>query len=236
MTQVNERPPGDSDARVNLVAAVTPGKPQRELPIRANLRVALGQGRVRHEHVTVLDREVRATAPPDHVPRPETFAVELAENAGPLERFEQHAVELAIAAHRHGSCSRPECGHDPGKDAVALLPVQAAHVERNARLLAKCRLALELHIGAACRRPALLQANPLRIERVDDAAGNRQIAERQLRVERALFIRKRAERGDEIGRQLARHRSNLRRRLDRGLALPRLQRPFPERPFEAVPA
>ena len=236
MAQIDERPSRYPDARVDLVAAVAAREPERELPIGANLGIALGQRGVRHEDVTVLNRKVGAAGAPHDIPGFEPLALERALNTRTLERFEENAVELAVTSHLHGARARAERRHDPRQHAVALLPVQARHMERDARLLAERGLPLELHIRAAGRRPALLQSNPFRVERVDDVASDRDMSERQLRVERSFFLGERGELRHQIRRQLARHRPHVWRSLDRDLALPRLQRPLPERPFETVAA
>ena len=130
VAQIAQRPPADADARVDLVAAVAPRVAERELAVGANLGVAGGHDRVRHEDVAVLDRDVGAAAAPDDVPRAQPLALERALDARPLERLEHHAVELAVAAHRHGAGRRAERRHDAGEHAIALLPVEARHVER----------------------------------------------------------------------------------------------------------
>ena len=236
MPEVGERPARDPDPRVDFVAAVPAREPERELSVGTNLRITGGQRGIRHEDVAVLDGQVGAAGSPHDVPGAEALAVQRALDPRALERLEQHAVELAIAAHRDRAGRRPERGHDAGEHAIAFLPVQAGHVERDARLLAIRGLTFELDVGSARGHPALLEPNPLRVERVDDLARDRHVAERQMRVERPGLVGERAELGDEVGGQLACHGPHVGRRLDVRFAVTGLERPLAERPLEPVPA
>ncbi len=132
MAQIAQRPAADADTRVYFVAAVAPRVTERELAVGTNLGPTFSHDRVRHEDVAVLDREIGVATTPHDVPRAQALAFERALNAGPLERLEQHTVELAVATHLHGTGGRAESRHDPGEDAVAFLPVKARHVERYA--------------------------------------------------------------------------------------------------------
>ena len=132
MAQVAQRPAADADARVYLVAAVPSRVAERELAVGTNLGPCFGHDRVRNEDVAVLDRKIGVAAAPHDVPRAQALALERALDTRPLERLEQHTVELAVAAHLHGTGWRAERRHDAGEDAVAFLPVKARHVERDA--------------------------------------------------------------------------------------------------------
>ena len=128
-------------------------------------------------------------AAPHDVPRAHALAGERALDARPRERLEQHAVELAVAAHLHGAGRRAERRHDAGEHAVAFLPVEARHVERDARLLAVRRPPLELDVGLRLVAAQLSSRRiHSRIERVDHMPGDRQVAERELRIERARLL------------------------------------------------
>ena len=135
-----------------------------------------------------------------------------------------------------GAGRRAERRHDPGQHAVALLPVEAGHVERNLRALRPRRAALELDVGLLGRGPAGAMRDPLGVERVGDRAGDRHVAERQMRVERARLRGSGSTFAISVRRQLPRHRRDARRHRRGDFAVAVLQRQLPERPLEPVVA
>jgi len=136
-----------AEPRVDLLAAVVAREPEREPAVGAELRAREAHHAVLHVHVLVFHDDVGRAIPPERVPGPEVRTGEVAFDARPPEGARHHAVELAAAAKRHRAGPRPEGRQDPRHHLVALLPVAADDVKRDAALRAPRRLALERHVG-----------------------------------------------------------------------------------------
>lgn len=234
MTKVGERSAVEADARVNLLSVILARIPEGELAIGANLRLPGSQDRIRHDRVAVLDHHVRDPPAPDDVPGAKAIALECSLDARLRERRQHPAVELAVSVDRHRARRRAERRHDSGEHTVAFLPVEARDVERHLRALPERGASLELHVRALGGRPAVIEDDPVRIERIDDVSGDRLVSERQMGVEGTGQLRQIGDPGDDVCLELARHRLDARRRLQGDLATPRFERPLSERPLEPV--
>ena len=97
--------------------------------------------------VAVLDDDRAVGRAPDDVEGAHALAAERPFDARPPEAVGHHAVEAAVAADRNRVGAAAERRHQAGEQAIALLPVGARDVERNARLLAVRGASLELDVG-----------------------------------------------------------------------------------------
>ena len=234
MPQVGETAPVDPHPRVDLLAVVAPRVAEGELSVGPDVRGAVRNHALAHGHVAVLDHHLRRAPSPLGVPGAHPLAGERALDTRLRESEEHHAVELSRAADVHGASRRAERRHDAGEHAIAFEPVQARHVKRDAGLLAVGRPPLELDVGLRRGGPALAEHNPVRIERVDDVPGERQVSERRVSIERARLRRKRRLLRELFRPQLARHRRRPRRRGGCDFALAALLGPLPELPVEVI--
>ena len=121
---------------------------------------------------------------PVHFPRAHFRSGKAALDARTPERAEHHAVELADTVDRDRPRRRAERGHDPGEEAIALLPVAAGHPERHLRSLAVGRGALERDEGVLGENAARLEAQRFGIERIRDVTGDGDRRQRRVRAER----------------------------------------------------
>jgi hypothetical protein len=96
-------------------------------------------------------------------------------------------------------------------------------------------LSRELDVGLFRGRPAAAaDGDPLGTELVGDAARDRNVANPQSRIERALLDRQGLDLRSRVGRQFAPHRLRARRRRNGDFPLTVLLTELAERPFEPV--
>jgi hypothetical protein len=130
--QVRHRPPHQAHPGVQLLATVTARVSGREASFRFDRRVAPGDDDVLHVDVSVLDDRGATRRPPLDVPGAHPLARERPFDARTGEAPQHQPVERAVAADRNRVGRGAEGRQDAGEQPIALLPIGARDVKRNA--------------------------------------------------------------------------------------------------------
>ena len=231
--------PGHPEARVELLPAVAARVAEREPPVRANLRTVAPHRPAGDRHVAVLDHNPRAAVAPERVPGAHVLAVEDAFHAWAAKRAGHHSVELAASAEGHRAGLRAEVSEDAGQYLVALLPVAARDVEREARRVAPGGLPFERHVRLLRGKAAGMDLYPFRVEPVAHRGADGQVCRQQVRRKRAPLVARVIGIGRARGHQGRAHGVDAPGpawRIDRERSISLAVAEAPERPLQDVPA
>src|SRR5436190_18537043 len=225
-----------AEARVDLLSAVVARISERELTVRADLRVAQSHETLGDRHVAVLDDEIADAGSPERIPRPQIVAAEAAFDARALERTAHDAVEFAAPAEGDRVRRRPEVRDDAGEELIALLPVGADDVEWHARAhAAPADRSAEGDVGGLGREAAGVERHLVRSVAVRQRAGDRHVRGQRHDGERPPLDALAGGSRGPLGRARGRHDGDAWRRHDGDGALAAMLDELPERPFEDVP-
>ena len=234
MTQVSDRPPDDTDARVDLLATISARVTEREPAIHVNGGVAVQDRDARHVRVRVLDHGTAGRSAPHDVERADALAAERAFDPRPAQAVHHHAVERPIAADGNDTRSRPQRREHAGEHPVAFLPVSTRDVELDPRSLAVSRAAVELDVRLRRSDVAHAEVDPLGAVGVNQIARDRHRLLQWPGIERPPAAPALLRGLDLRGGQEARHRLDPRRRIDPNLAIAAMVREPPKRPFQEI--
>ena len=235
-SQILHRPVGETDPRVELLAAVAPGETGGKTPVGANLPRARADDHALGVDVAVLDHRRPVHRAPVHTPGAHVLAGDRAFDARAPEGVEHRAVERAVSANLDGVGRGAEGGEDAGHQAIALLPVGAGDVERDARVGAVRGAALELDQRGRCGQPAAADVNPVRLDLVGQAASDRHGLERPVVAERSERFAGRGLFGNPRHRDLARLQLGAAGRYHVELAFSAAVLESAARPLQAIAA
>ena len=221
---------------IDFLAAIATRIAEGELAAHVHARRAVADHRAADVGIVVLDDEVAVHFAPGDAPRTDFAADEPAFDARTPEGPQHHTVEPAhpVDGNRHGAGA--EHRHQPGQQAVALLPVRARDAERQLGALAPRRGPFERHIGVDGRELARFEANGFAVEPVDEPTADPHRAERRVVAERAQFQRPTRGGLGRAGRQSRAEDIDARRRRHRHLAVPLALRELAGRELQAIVA
>ncbi len=234
--QVAHRPVLQHECRVEFLRAVLARVPEGEPAVHLDRRRPARDDRLRDVDVAVLDREAPGRSPPHDVPGAHVVPEELPLDERALERLRHRPAELAVAPDVDHPGLRSEGRQDPRHQAIALLPVGAARIERELGSVAEGRASLEFDVGAFGGQVTRVDLQPLGREAVDELAADRGRHGKQAQVPLGAVLGRERVNRRLFGCGRARQQRPPFRRHDAHAAAATVLRERAERPLEHVVA